>query len=152
MRKSVNSLQVPKPSGSYSQILKVGDFVYISGQIGLNLDLLLPNSLEAQMEAIFRNTKVLLSELNMHIDQVTRTVVYAKNDQDIEKIDELYQSHFKHPYPARTVVFVDKLMMEEALVEISFDAIDLSAYEAMQGCGDDGCDGCDDEDCKDSQN
>lgn len=150
MRKSVNSLQVPKPSGSYSQVLKVGDFVYISGQIGLNLDLLLPNSLEAQMETIFKNTEVLLSELNMHMNQVTRAVIYAKNDQDVEKIDELYRTHFKHPYPARTVVFVDRLMVDEALVEISFDAIDLSAYEAMQGCNDDGCNGCDADDCEHS--
>lgn len=148
MRKSVNSLQVPKPRGSYSQVLKVGDFVYISGQIGLNNNLEISENLKDQVNTIFDNTNTLLSELKMHINQIVRTVIYAKEGVDLEEIDNLYESHFKHPFPARSVVYVNKLSNDKALVEISFDAIDLSAYEAMQGCNGDGCDGCEDDDCE----
>ncbi|NLC54611.1 MAG: RidA family protein [Erysipelothrix sp.] len=152
MRKSVNSLQVPKPSGSYSQVLKVGDFVYISGQIGLNKDMLLPQTIDQQVENIFTNITALLGELKMHINQITRVSIYAKNGQDIKEIDALYQGYFKHPFPARTFVFVDSLSHDDALIEIAFDAIDLSAYEAMQGCSGGGCNGCEDDDCEHSGN
>ncbi len=84
----------------------------------------------------------------MHLNQITKAVVYLRKDQDIKTFDNLYQVHFKHPYPARTIVFVDKLSQKNALVEISFDAIDLTAYEAMQACSDETCSDCDDIDCQ----
>lgn len=147
MRKSVNSMKVAKAKGSFSQVLKVGDFVYISGQVGLMFNSTIPKSLETQVEIIFTNTKLLLSELNMDLNHITKAVVYLRKDQDINQFDNLYQVYFKHPYPARTIVFVDKLSQENALVEISFDAVDLTVYEAMQACRDEGCSDCDDLDC-----
>ncbi len=148
MRKSVNSLQVSKPSGSYSQVLKVGDFVYISSQSGLDVNNKVVVGLKNQADKIFENTNILLSELKMHINQVVKTVVYAKEGVDMSVVDDIFEVNFKHPYPARSVVFVNGFKDEATLVEISFDAIDLSAYEAMQGCSDEGCDGCDDTDCE----
>ena len=148
MRKSVNSALVPKVSGAYSQVLKVGDFVYISGQIGLNDNLEVKNDLEGQVKTIFENVNILFNELKMHLNQVVRVVVYLKENESVEEFDKVYQEHFKHPFPARSIVYVSKLSHKDALVEMSFDAIDLSAYEAMQGCSDSGCDGCD-VDCED---
>lgn len=148
MRKSVNSLSVPRKKGAYSQVLKVGDFVFISGQVGLNKDLSISESLIDQVKTIFNNTNLLLEELKMHINQVVRTVIYVVEGVDMEVVDKIYEAQFKHPLPARSVIFVSRLEVEAAKIEISFDAIDLSAYEAMQGCSGDGCDGCEDEDCE----
>lgn len=143
MRKSVNTALVPKASGAYSQVLKVGDFVYISGQIGLNSNLEVEKSLESQVKTIFENTNILFDELKMHINQVVRVVVYITENVSVEAFDKLYSENFKHPFPARSIVYVKKLSHNDALVEMSFDAIDLTAYEAMQDCSDEGCDGCD---------
>ena len=147
MRKSINPLEVSKTKGAFSQVLKVGDFVYISGQVGVDNDLKVEEGLNSQVEKIFERVNRLLKELNMHINQVVKVTVYLKSGEDQEVFDKLYASHFKHPFPARSVVFVDKLSKEDALVEMAFDAIDLSAYEAMQGCEEDGCEGCSDTDC-----
>lgn len=150
MRKSVNSLSVPRKKGAYSQVLKVGDFVFISGQSGINEDMSLSKNLDNQVKTIFNNTNLLLDELKMHINQVVRTVVYVVDGVDMDVVDKIYEAQFKHPLPARSVVFVNRLEDKDALIEISFDAIDLSAYEAMQGCSGDGCDGCEDDDCEHS--
>lgn len=142
MRKSINSLEVAKPSGSFSQVLKVGDFIYISGQVGLDKDLKMPNSLNKQVKVIFDNLALLLKELDMPINQIVKASVYLKVGEDVQDFDDLYQANFKHPYPARTLVFVDALSHQDALVEISFEAIDLSDLEAMQACSTTDCKDC----------
>lgn len=152
MRKSINSIEVAKPKGSFSQVLKVGDFVYISGQIGLNKNLEIAQTLEGQVEAIFENTNLLLSELKMNINQIVKTVVYATEDVDMEVVDKIFADNFKHPFPARSVVYINNLSNKDALIQISFDAIDLSAYEAVAGCDEEGCTGCEEDNCDMSKN
>ena len=148
MRKAVNSAEVLKPSGSYSQVLKVGDFVYISEQVGLDINEGIVEGLKPQVETIFNNTTKLLSELNMHCNQIVKVNIFAKKSVDLEELDSVYEKFFKHPYPTRVVVFVDDLPEENALVKMSFDAIDLSAYEAIKDCDDDGCNSCEQSDCE----
>lgn len=150
MRKSVNSSKVLKPRGSYSQVLKVGDFVYISGQMGIDLESGMRDTLETQVQAIFNNTKTLLSELNMHMNQITKSTVYITKEVDINVFDEFYEQNFKQPFPARSLVIVDELPEKDALVQIAFDAIDLRAYQIMNDCGDEGCDTCGRVDCEHS--
>ena len=148
MRKSVSSTEVLKPHGSYSQVLKVGDFVYVSGQMGLDLDSGMRETLEDQVVTIFENTKILLKELNMDTNQITKANIFVTKDVDIAEFDKYYEKNFKQPFPARTLVIVDELQEKEALVEISFDAIDLRAYQIMNDCGEEGCDKCENEACE----
>lgn len=152
MKKSVNSIKVAKPSGSYSQVLKVGDFVYISGQIGINSQLEIPDSLKAQIKIIFDNVSILLSELDMQIVHIVKANVYLKNGEDIKLFDKLYQENFKHPFPARTLAFVDSLSDNDALVEIAFDAIDTTALQIAQDGSEDDCKDCENEDCSKFEN
>lgn len=148
MRKAINSEQVIKPYGSFSQVLKVGDFVFVSGQMGIDFESGIQSDLESQMNALFTNTENLFKEMKMNLNQITKANVFVTKDVDLKQFDELYEQHFKFPYPARTLAVVDRLPEEGALVEIAFDAIDLSAYQIMNECDDEGCNCCENDDCE----
>ncbi len=148
MRKAINSEEVIKPKGSFSQVLKVGDFVFVSGQMGIDFDLGIQNDLESQMKALFINVNKLFEEMKMNLNQIVRASVYVTKDVNLDEFDSLYEENFNFPYPARTLAVVDSLPDEKALVEISFEAIDLSAYQIMNECDDEGCNCCENEDCE----
>ena len=148
MRKAINSEEVIKPNGTFSQVLKVGDFVFVSGQMGIDFESGMQPDLESQMKALFENTNKLFEEMKMNINQIVKANVFVTKDVDLEKFDELYEMNFKFPFPARTLAVVEGLSEEGALVEISFDAIDLSAYQIMNECDDEGCNCCENDDCE----
>lgn len=148
MRKEINSKDVAKLSKSFSQVLKVGDNVYVSGQMGVDINSNIPKSLEEQMENLFANANKLFKEMNMHINQVVKANVFVKSSVDLAEFEELYIKNFKFPYPARSLAVVEGLSVEDALVEISFDAIDLSAYQIMNQCDEIGCNDCENNDCE----
>lgn len=147
MRKEINSKDVIRNNESFSPVLKVGDYVYVSGQIGIDVNSNIDDSLEVQMKTLFDNTQKLFKEMNMHLNQIVKANVFVTKGVDLQKFDELYIQNFKFPYPARTLAVVDSLSEEKALVEISFDAIDLRAYQIMNDCAEDGCNTCDSVDC-----
>lgn len=142
MRKSINASSVFKPRGSYSQVLRVGDFVYVSGQMGIDFESGIKSDLESQVNVLFNNIEVLLKEMNMHLNHIVTTTILLRKDVDLDVFDDLYQKHFKEPYPAMTLAVVDTLRDKDALVELSCHAIDLTAYEMMSQCSDDECDDC----------
>lgn len=148
MRKAINSDEVIKPSGTFSQVLRVGDYVFVSGQMGIDFKSGMQADLEGQMKALFDNTHKLFKEMNMNLNQIVTATVFVTKDVDLERFDELYEEHFKFPYPARTLAIVERLPEADAMVEISFAAIDLSAYQIMNECDDEGCNCCENDDCE----
>lgn len=148
MRKSVNLLDVPKQRGAFSPLLKVGDFVFISGIIGYKENTNeLADSVEQQAQEIFKDLEKMLVSLKMHINQVVELTIYLTDSQDLDVVDAVFAEYFKHPYPARSIIYVEGLP-DNASLQVSGRAIDLSAYEAMAGCSDEGCNSCDTDDCE----
>ena len=116
--KAVSTVNAPAAIGPYSQAIAAGDFVYLSGQLGVdpatgNLE----NGVEAQAERAIANMKAILAEAGLDISRVIKTTVFLKDMGDFAAVNAIYAKHFKQPYPARSCVQVAELP-KGGLVEI----------------------------------
>jgi 2-iminobutanoate/2-iminopropanoate deaminase len=120
MKELIITEKAPKPIGPYSQAIKIGNLVFLSGQIGIDASGILKDNLQSQVHQIFQNIKSILNQINLSLDSIVKTTIYLTNLNDFNQVNEIYQSYFQPPYPARTTVEVSKLP-KSALIEI--DAI-----------------------------
>lgn len=146
----IESKNTPKAIGPYSPAVKLGDFVYLSGQLGMSVDgELVSEDVVEQTHQAMKNMGSLLAEMGLSYRHVVKTTVFVKDLNDFAKVNEVYGSYFNEgTYPARSCVEVARLP-KDAKVEIECMALDTLAYErqmAAHQCG--GCHGsCDDECC-----
>lgn len=117
MIKKIYTKQAPTPIGPYSQAIQAGDFIYISGQIGLNANNELPPSIEEQTHQVMKNIGVILKECGGNYNCLVKTTIYLKNISDFPIVNQIYQSYLNEPYPARCTIEVSCLP-KDALVEI----------------------------------
>ena len=122
--KEIKSDKAPMAIGPYSQAVVIGNMVFTSGQIPVNPKTgKIPTDVEAQTHQVFMNIKGLLEDAGTSIDKVVKTTVFIKNMEHFAKINAVYETYFKKPYPARSCVEVARLpkdvMIEvEAIAEI----------------------------------
>jgi 2-iminobutanoate/2-iminopropanoate deaminase len=123
MKQSIVTKKAPAAIGPYSQAIKAGNFVFLSGQLGINPETgeFVPGFVIEQTEQIFKNIKAVLAEVNLTLDQVVKTTVFLFDMSDFAAMNEVYAKHFKEPYPARSAVAV-KTLPKNALVEIEIIA------------------------------
>ena len=155
--KSITSNNAPKAIGPYSPAVKLGDFVYVSGQLPVDPETneIVEGGIQEQTYQVLKNVEALLAEMNLEMRHIVKTTVFMTNLSDFSLMNEIYSTYFADPYPARTTVEV-KALPKGALIEIEAIVIDTLLYEqqfAQQhnhgegcGCGDGGC-GCGDEAC-----
>ncbi|MEN3046933.1 MAG: RidA family protein [Candidatus Hydrothermales bacterium] len=111
-------MSLPKPIGPYSIYREVGNFVFISGQIGIDPEKgVIPESIEEQTELVLKNIKMILESLNLNFDNVVKSTIFLKDMNDFQKVNEIYSKYFREPYPARSTVEVSALP-KNAKVEI----------------------------------
>ncbi len=120
----VSTKNAPQAIGPYSQGVRVGNFIFTSGQIPLHpiTGQVVSADVEAQTKQVLENLKNVLEAGNSDLDHVMKTTVFIKNMDDFEKINEIYGTYFKHTYPARSCVEVSKLP-KGVLIEIEAVAI-----------------------------
>ena len=116
--KAVSTVNAPAAIGPYSQAIAAGEFVYLSGQLGVdpatgNME----NGVEAQAERAISNMKAILAEAGLDISRVIKTTVFLKDMGDFAAVNAIYAKHFQQPYPARSCVQVAELP-KGGLVEI----------------------------------
>lgn len=146
MKQMIESNNAPKAIGPYSPAVKLGDFVFLSGQIPLDpyTQELVGDDVTLQTHQVMRNIGALLEEMGLDYCHVVKTTIFVQNMSDFQAINEVYSQYFTAPYPARSTIEVAKLP-KNALVEIECFVIDTLAYEQMSSCC---CDkDCCDEDC-----
>ncbi|MGN1343804.1 MAG: RidA family protein [Traorella sp.] len=147
--KSFEAENGPKAIGPYSPAVKLGDFVYVSGQLPINEEGKIDDTIELQTHACLKNMQNLLATQNLELRHVVKTTVYMTDLTEFNQFNEIYASYFKEPYPARSCVQVAALP-KGAKVEIEAFVIDTLVYEARmkenscRGCGQEGneCQGC----------
>lgn len=134
--KGFQAKEAPKALGPYSPGVKLGDFVYLSGQLPLDNEGNMPDSMEAQTHQVCKNMVDLLATMNLELRHVVKTTCFLSNMDDFEVFNEVYATYFKEPYPARSCVEVSRLP-KNAKVEIEALVIDTLVYEnqMQQGCG-----------------
>jgi 2-iminobutanoate/2-iminopropanoate deaminase len=111
----------PFQGAPYSQAIKTGDLVFVSGQLGLKPgDTQISGTIQEQTEQIFRNLKAILKAAGSNLDQIVKTTVFLVNLSDFQAMNDVYAQHVGENRPARSTVEIGALP-SGALVEI--DAI-----------------------------
>lgn len=121
----IHSPRAPEAIGTYSQAVRVGDTVYLSGQIGLDpSSMLLVDGIDAQIGRVLENLKAVAEAAGGSLADVVKLNVFLTDLSHFSRFNEAMSRYFAKPYPARAVVGVASLP-RGALVEA--DAImDLS--------------------------
>ena len=114
----VATAQAPAAIGPYSQAIKCGNILFISGQSPLNpADGSIPEGIEAQTAQSISNIKAILKEAGCTIDNVVKTTVFLADMSLFAPMNEVYGREFTAPFPARSAVAVKELP-KQVLVEI----------------------------------
>ncbi|EHP70503.1 MAG: RidA family protein [Metallosphaera yellowstonensis] len=120
MKEIVFTERAPKPIGPYSQAVKVGNTVYVSGQIPIDpvTNEIVKGGIEEQTRRVMENLRNVLEASGTSLENVVMAFVYLKDLRDFQKYNEVYASYFKERSPARVTVQVSALP-RDALVEIA---------------------------------
>lgn len=113
-----------RPIGPYSQAIKVGDFVFVAGEKGIDPKTrkIVPGGIAAETERTLKNIEGILEAAGTSIRNVVSTTVFLVNIGDFEAMNHVYAKHFTVNPPGRTTVGVNALPAN-ALVEIQCTAI-----------------------------
>jgi 2-iminobutanoate/2-iminopropanoate deaminase len=108
----------PFQGAPYSQAIKAGEFVFVSGQLGLKPDHgEITGGIEEQTEQVFANLAAILAEAGTSLDRLVKTTVFLADLGDFGAMNEVYARHVGGSPPARATVEVSALP-SGALVEI----------------------------------
>lgn len=121
MKQPIHTAAAPQAIGTYSQAIRCGDTVYLSGQIGLDpATMQLTDGIEAQIHRVFQNLKAVATEAGGSLDHAAKLTVYLTDLSHFARVNEIMSTYFRQPYPARAAIGVASLP-RSALIEI--DAI-----------------------------
>lgn len=99
----------PEAIGPYSQAIKVGNFIYTSGQIALTKDgKFLDSDIKTQTKQVCENLKAVLEASGAKLEDVVKTTIFLDDIDNFNEVNEVYKEYFKHK-PARSTVAVKEL-------------------------------------------
>lgn len=120
MKEIIYTEKAPKPIGPYSQAVKIGNLIFVSGQIPLDpkSNNVVNGGIKEQTAQVLENIKAILEAAGSGLDKVLMSFVYLKNMNDFQGFNEVYSKYFKDNPPARVTVEVSKLP-KDVLIEIA---------------------------------
>jgi|SRR6478735_4124279 len=120
----IYSSQAPEPIGPYSQAIKAGNTLYISGQIAIQKSSgqILMGNISEETEQVMKNLDEVLKAAGMDFSHVVKSTIFLKSMGDFPKVNEVYGSRFASQPPARETVEVSGLP-KGVNVEISCIAV-----------------------------
>jgi 2-iminobutanoate/2-iminopropanoate deaminase len=122
-RNIVQTQHAPAAIGPYSQAIQAGNFLFASGQLGLNPQSgKLQEGVEAQTRQALTNVQAVLQAAGSRIDRVVKTTIFLADINDFAKVNAIYAEVFQHEPPARSTVQVAALPLG-GLVEIEIVAL-----------------------------
>lgn len=102
---AIKTAAAPAAIGPYSQGVRAGGFLYLSGQLGLNPETgILETGIEAQTSRSLSNIKAILEATGMSMKDIVKTTVFVKNLSDFSVVNSVYASFFTESYPARSTI------------------------------------------------
>ncbi len=118
----VNTDQAPAAIGPYSQALKVGEMVFVSGQIPIDPATgdIVQGDIKAQTRQVLTNLNAVLAAAGSSLERTVKTTVYITNMDEFSQVNEVYSEFFKDQPPARACVEVSRLPKG---VAVEIDAI-----------------------------
>jgi len=125
-RSIINTENAPAAIGTYSQAVKVGQTVYISGQIPLNPQTMevVEESFEAQAVQVFENLQAIAQEAGGSLAECVKLTILLSDMSHFATVNEVMARYFNEPYPARAAFAVKQLPKD---VDIEIDAVMVTA-------------------------
>jgi len=126
MMKIVQTDNAPQAIGPYSQAMKVGGFIFTSGQIALTPSgVMVQDNIELQTEQVMKNLQAVLEASGSSLQNVVKTTIFLADMDDFATVNAIYEKWFDGHKPARSTVAV-KTLPKNALVEIECIALNKS--------------------------
>ena len=124
MRQAVTTPAAPAAIGPYSQAVKAGNLLFLSGQIPIDPTTgnLVDGGIEPQTRQVFANIGAILTAAGASFDNVVSAGVFLADMNDFGKMNAVYAEYFAMPAPARATVQVARLP-KDCLVEIQVTAV-----------------------------
>jgi 2-iminobutanoate/2-iminopropanoate deaminase len=124
MRDVVSTKDAPQAMGPYSQAIKAGEFVFLSGQIAIDpaTSNVIQGDIAAQTDRVLKNISAILAAAGTSLERVVKTTVFLKNMAEFAAMNEVYARFWKSAPPARSTVEVARLP-KDVLVEIDVIAL-----------------------------
>ena len=123
MKVIVSTQNAPAPIGPYNQAVIAGDFLFVSGQIPLNIrGDLITDDIKAETIQVMENIKAILTEAAVTFSDVVKTIIFLTDMKYFGEVNEVYGSYFTGQYPARETIQVSGLP-KNVNVEISVIAV-----------------------------
>ena len=119
MREAVSTSSAPAAIGPYSQAVRAGSLLFVSGQIPLDpaTATIVEGGIAVQTHRVFRNLAGILEAAGASFDRVVRTTVYLADMNDFAAMNEVYATYFTSPAPARSTIEAARLP-RDARIEI----------------------------------
>ena len=119
MRDAVSTPAAPAAIGPYSQAVRAGSLLFVSGQIAIDPQsgTMVEGDVAVQTHRVFRNLAAILEAAGSSLDRVVRTTVYLSDMNDFPVMNDVYGSYFTSPAPARATIQAARLP-KDARVEI----------------------------------
>ena len=117
--KVIRTDQAPAAIGPYSQAIRKGDFLFTSGQLGIDpvTNNFVTGGVREQTVQVFKNIKAILAEAGYSVADIVKTTVFLADMADFSVMNEIYAAQFEGDFPARSAVAV-KTLPKNGLVEI----------------------------------
>lgn len=123
-KQAIKTPTAPEAVGPYSQAIKAGGFLFLSGQIGIDPSTrqLVSGGVEAQAHQVFKNILAVLTAAAAGPGNVVKATVFLKDMAYFKTINAIYSRYFPEPFPARSAVAVKELPLA-ADIEIEVIAV-----------------------------
>jgi len=123
MKKIINTKDAPATIGPYNQAVIVGDCLYISGTIAMDLQSkqLVKTNIKEETKMVMDYIGAILKAGGCNFENVVKTTIFLNDMNNFVHINEVYASYFKNEYPARATIQAARLP-KDANVEISLEA------------------------------
>ena len=123
MKQAISSPDAPKAIGPYSQAVRSGQWLFVSGQVPLDpaTGTIVEGDIAAQTHRVFANLAAVLKAGGRSFADVVKTTVFLADMNDFTVVNDVYGTYFTQPYPARATVEVARLP-KDARVEIDLIA------------------------------
>jgi 2-iminobutanoate/2-iminopropanoate deaminase len=122
LRYVIETNEAPKAIGPYSQGIKAGGFVFVSGQVAIDpaTQQVIQGDVKAQTERICQNLKAILEAAGTDLESVVKSTVFLRSMADFAAMNEVYGRYFKNDPPARSTVAAAGLPKD---VQVEIDVI-----------------------------
>ena len=122
LKEPIQTNKAPKAIGAYSQAIKSGEFLFISGQIPLNPETMkvVDSSFEDSAQRVISNIENICKEAGASLDDIVKLNIYLLDLENFDILNKIMEERFSEPFPARATVEVARLPKD---VMIEMDAI-----------------------------